>query len=289
MTGFVYIWLDRKRNKFYIGSHWGSETDGYICSSKWMNAAYKKRPHDFKRRIIAIKSCQIELRREEKRWLSFIKEHELKTKYYNQNKNVTDYSKIKITNPERKKIATENRRKAQIKKWESGVFRNFNNLAKYSASKEAVEFRKKQGPKNSILMKQWYSDPANRERHRKSCRPPAISKEILIEAQQKRRNNENDKLIEKFPFSLFQEICEKNKFQVKLISNETGLSRVRVIFLFDHYNIPRRTNKYLAQPWAGKHWWNNGTVQKASINKPGDGWERGRLKLKINSSLEGRI
>ena len=29
--GFVYLWYDRKRKMFYIGSHWTTETDGYIC------------------------------------------------------------------------------------------------------------------------------------------------------------------------------------------------------------------------------------------------------------------
>lgn len=32
--GFVYIWFDKKKNMFYIGSHWGHEQDGYICSSR---------------------------------------------------------------------------------------------------------------------------------------------------------------------------------------------------------------------------------------------------------------
>jgi hypothetical protein len=50
--GFVYIWYDRKHKRFYIGSHWGTENDGYICSSTWMRNAYKRRPFDFKRRII---------------------------------------------------------------------------------------------------------------------------------------------------------------------------------------------------------------------------------------------
>lgn len=26
--GFVYIWRDRKYNRYYIGCHWGREDDG---------------------------------------------------------------------------------------------------------------------------------------------------------------------------------------------------------------------------------------------------------------------
>ena len=51
--GFVYIWRDRKHKRYYVGSHWGTETDQYICSSSWMKNAYKRRPQDFKRRVVA--------------------------------------------------------------------------------------------------------------------------------------------------------------------------------------------------------------------------------------------
>jgi hypothetical protein len=51
-SGFIYIWYDKKHKRFYIGSHWGTEEDGYICSSTWMRNAYKRRPTDFKRRIL---------------------------------------------------------------------------------------------------------------------------------------------------------------------------------------------------------------------------------------------
>jgi hypothetical protein len=84
MSGFVYIWRDRKHNRYYIGSHWGPEDDGYICSSTWMIQAYKKRPKDFKRRIISrIISSRSDLLDEELRWLNMIRDSELKKKYYN--------------------------------------------------------------------------------------------------------------------------------------------------------------------------------------------------------------
>lgn len=81
MSGFVYIWRDRKYNRYYIGSHWGSEYDSYVCSSTWMRNSHRRRPEDFKRRIIArVHTSREELLEEEQRWLSMIKDHELATR-----------------------------------------------------------------------------------------------------------------------------------------------------------------------------------------------------------------
>ena len=89
--GFVYIWFDRKHRRYYIGMHWGTEEDGYICSSNWMRDAYKRRPQDFKRRIIEkVSTNRKELYEREQYWLSQIKDEELKTRYYNLRKNVND-------------------------------------------------------------------------------------------------------------------------------------------------------------------------------------------------------
>lgn len=50
---FVYCWTDHAKAKFYIGYHKGSFDDGYIGSGKYFLNAYKRRPHDFTRQIIA--------------------------------------------------------------------------------------------------------------------------------------------------------------------------------------------------------------------------------------------
>ena len=82
--GFVYIWYDKKRKMFYIGCHWGTEDDGYICSSNRMRDAYKGRPNDFRRKILktCVKDRSI-LLDEEYKWLSLIDDSELNKKYYN--------------------------------------------------------------------------------------------------------------------------------------------------------------------------------------------------------------
>lgn len=94
--GFVYIWYDRKYKRYYIGSHWGTENDGYVCSSNWMNKAYKRRKEDFKRRILTkVTSSKKDLLLKEQEWLDKIDPLKIKkgkdSKYYNLNLNVNDY------------------------------------------------------------------------------------------------------------------------------------------------------------------------------------------------------
>jgi hypothetical protein len=83
-TGFVYLWFDRKHKRYYLGSHWGKETDSYVCSSTWMRNAYRRRPQDFKRRIVVRNISDRKLLLEkEHHYLSFIKQEELGKRYYN--------------------------------------------------------------------------------------------------------------------------------------------------------------------------------------------------------------
>lgn len=81
--GFVYVWYDRKKRMYYVGCHWGTKNDGYICSSNRMRDAYRRRPKDFKRRIIEIVNDKSLLYDIEYRWLSMINEVDLGKKYYN--------------------------------------------------------------------------------------------------------------------------------------------------------------------------------------------------------------
>lgn len=84
--GFVYIWRDKKHKRYYVGAHWGTIDDGYICSSGWMMKAYNRRAGDFKRRIIKTNiTSRPETFIEEMKYLSLIKPEELKRKYYNLN------------------------------------------------------------------------------------------------------------------------------------------------------------------------------------------------------------
>jgi hypothetical protein len=81
--GFVYLWYDRKRKMYYVGCHWGTEDDGYICSSNRMRDAYRRRPEDFKRRIIEKTNDKLNLYEVEYKWLSMIDDDDLGKRYYN--------------------------------------------------------------------------------------------------------------------------------------------------------------------------------------------------------------
>jgi hypothetical protein len=85
-SGFIYIWRDKKHNRYYVGCHWGFEDDGYICSSSWMRQAYLHRPKDFKKRYIKRNIMKRdEMFNEELRYLHMIKPEEIKIRYYNLN------------------------------------------------------------------------------------------------------------------------------------------------------------------------------------------------------------
>jgi hypothetical protein len=109
-SGFVYIWFDRKHKKFYVGSHWGYPEDRYICSSNWMRNAYKRRPEDFKRRILeTVVTTRADLYEREFQWLSQIKEEELGKKYYNLHNR--QYITIQYTPEMLEKMASQKNKK----------------------------------------------------------------------------------------------------------------------------------------------------------------------------------
>lgn len=115
--GFVYIWFDRKHKRYYIGSHWGREDDGYICSSKWMKDSYKRRSNDFKRRIITTNILtRDELANKEHYWLSKISSNELGCRYYNlKNHRFGHWSAKDDADVVRQKIANNEVRKEKIR------------------------------------------------------------------------------------------------------------------------------------------------------------------------------
>jgi NUMOD3 motif len=105
---------------YYVGRHWGTEADGYICSSPKMKAAYNRRPQDFKRRIIVRTTTKEDLVIEEQKYLNLIDINELGIRYYNKNiradspsnlgNHHSEDSKRKISEGNRGKIISEETR-----------------------------------------------------------------------------------------------------------------------------------------------------------------------------------
>lgn len=85
--GFIYLWMNKTNGKYYVGSHKGDPSDGYICSSKSMLISYHRNPEKFKRKILEMVDGNLsDLHERESYWLSLIRDHELGRKYYNQKK-----------------------------------------------------------------------------------------------------------------------------------------------------------------------------------------------------------
>lgn len=145
--GFVYIWYDTVRKLFYVGSHRGCVNDMYICSSKRMLNAYKKRPETFKRKII--KHCDNFLE-EEQKYLDMIHSRELlygeTPRYYNVKRKATGgYTIEHLPNKE------ELIKKRYGQKHSDGIKR-----AIQSRSPEAKKLHQK---RRSESLRQTYSSP----------------------------------------------------------------------------------------------------------------------------------
>lgn len=104
-SGFIYLWFDKKRKKFYLGSHLGSIDDGYLGSNKRFQSSYKSRPDTFKRRILeTFKSISSkELLQKEQNWLNLIKPEELSVRYYNEKNLATGGNIVGNLSEEKKK------------------------------------------------------------------------------------------------------------------------------------------------------------------------------------------
>jgi len=84
---FVYLWINKDNGKKYIGTHKGSDDDGYIASSETFLADYNESPSRFIRSILAYGSQQEMYELETKLLL------DLKTRmsplYYNMSNNLS--------------------------------------------------------------------------------------------------------------------------------------------------------------------------------------------------------
>lgn len=138
--GFVYLWKDTKRNKFYLGSHLGFLDDGYTGSNNRFKNAFKSRPHTFRRRILEIhlEITSKELLKKEEAWLQLIKKEELTAKYYNEKRVASGGDIISDLSKEKRKAHREKSIAARVnghKRWlEKVSHEQLSNNAKYARS-----------------------------------------------------------------------------------------------------------------------------------------------------------
>jgi hypothetical protein len=152
--GFIYIWFDKYRKMYYIGSHWGTETDGYICSSNRMRDAYRRRPNDFKRKILEKVEDRNLLLEIEQKWL------ELAKKTPNRHYNICFVTKNPWWNDEQSKLTVGQKISKAHKS-------NPNHGAWAKGKKVSEETKKKISEKTSLGLKGYYEKNPRTEKTRK--------------------------------------------------------------------------------------------------------------------------
>ena len=248
--GFVYLWRDKAYNRFYIGSHWGVEDDRYVCSSNAMRKAYRRRKHDFKRRILSkVYTDRKELLEVEQRWIDLIKPEEFGRRYYNVNSKVGQYAWW--MNEDTKAEVVE-----KMKARQRLMFENMSDEEKTSW-KESYKNRYKPTPDQTAKRVASYKKtllektPLDRRKdvfNKKRDRP--IYKIDDVKLKEENRQGTRDIWKQRTPEQK-KEICRK-------ISE--GL-------------------KGRPSPVAGAFWWTNGINNKRSAIQPGPDWIRGRRKV----------
>ena len=252
--GFVYIWFDKKHKRYYIGCHWGTIDDGYICSSSWMKRGYKLRPTDFKRRIIKRGIERQNLLIEEHRWFEMIKDEELGARYYNLSKHHFGHwannpssltTKEKISKNTKEAMNRPEVREKLEKVWEA------NKVRIQSEEEKQKRADSNKGQKRTEETKQKISKALTGKKYGPL---PEVTKAKLSEAL----------------------TGEKNPFYGK-----THTKEVRQI-LSEKLKITMKGRKP-SNIDQMKHmlWWNNGSINKRSFDCPGEKWLRGKLKKQV--------
>ena len=248
--GFIYIWFDRKRKMFYIGCHWGTLDDGYICSSKWMRDAYRYRPQDFKRRIIQRNIKRKDLLTEEHKWLQLIETKDIGNRYYNlHTKHFGHWSNTEQSNlTVRQKLSEASKKLHQDPVYKQKYLEGRKNLPTQTTEQITKRAESNTGKKRTEETKRKIS-----EAHKGKVMGP-LSKEHR----------------EKLSASLK---AENNPFFGKQHDPE----------------LKKRMNEKTSQTMKGRmpkniptgYWWNNGDINKRSNDCPGEGWIKGKA-IKAN-------
>ena len=241
--GFVYIWRDRKHNRYYIGSHWGTEDDGYICSSRMMRQAYRRRPEDFKRRILekVYDNNRRKLYDAELKWLSFIREDEIKTRYYNLNIKGTGHW---TAYPENIKTIEEKISYATKKAMQRPEVRKkfLKGLETRDCKSSDPEVRRKRRESMIATMAEKY--PVEKRKKRLSKNDPQLKK-VYAQKSKEMWQNRND----------------EEKIEIgKKISEALSQSK-------------EKRSKHM----SSLKWWNNGVINKRTKECPGPEWIAGVL------------
>jgi len=294
--GFVYIWWDKKRNMYYIGSHMGDENDGYICSQNRMRMQYKREKETFKRKVIYYHPTNDRktLLKEEQRWLEMIKDEDLKNKYYNVCRNATcngaselisGWVKNHWKNPKKREAHIESQRKSwtlerrksnskMIKeKWENGEF------------DDRVCIQSPEGRARTTKgILQWHKDnPYHSEETKLKMKVSAKKRaNTLIHKERFRKVMKecNRPILKGEDCDSYGKTWYNNGFEQKrFLANKVPIGWSKGTLRKGAGN--KFAVKGTQHPNYGKNWYNNGLCQKTFFkNEVPDGWNKGTLKEK---------
>lgn len=247
--GFIYLWRDKKHKRYYIGCHWGTIDDGYICSSTWMKNSYKRRPHDFKRKVLETNITKEELLTKEHKWLQLIKEKELGVKYYNLHRYHFGHwhSDPRSTLTVKQKLSEASKRLHQDPIYKQKFIEGRKNLPKHT--KEQIERR--------LKSRAGYKHSDETKKKIGQSNLGKIKGPLSEETKQKLREGM---------------VGEKNPFYGKTHTPECRAIMGAKISKAMKGKIPKNIAAITGL------WWNNGIKNKRNPECPGDGWIRGILK-----------
>lgn len=249
--GFIYLWYDKKRKMYYLGCHWGTEDDGYICSSNRMRDAYRRRPDDFRRKVISrIYTNKNDLLEEEYRWLSNIKNEELGKRYYNLRQHKWGH------------WSTDENKGQSIKEKLSEASKKLHQDSVYK--QKFLEGRKKLPPRSKEAIRKTALANTGKKRTEETKRKISESNKgkVLGPLSDEHRKKVSESLQgNKNPFYGKQHSPElKKQMNVKTSATLKG-------------KRPKNLDMFV-----GTFWWNNGSINKRSSNCPGDDWTKGKIK-----------
>lgn len=248
-TGFIYISYDRKRKMYYIGCHLGTEDDGYICSNNRMRDAYRRRPNDFKRKILHRKLTKENIFEQEHKWLQLIPDDQLGKKYYNLRKHKWGHWSTDINSSLtiKQKLSEASKKLHQDPIYREKFLEGRKKLPPQTKEQIEKRARSNTGKKLSEETKRKISEATKG----KICGP--LSKEHK-EKLSKALSGKNN------PFYGKQHDPEKKK-EMNEKTSRTMKGK-----------IPKNIDMF-----KGSIWWNNGTINKRSKECPGHEWNKGMI------------
>lgn len=247
--GFVYIWFDRKHKRYYIGCHWGTLDDRYICSSSWMRNSYNRRKTDFKRRIIQRNIPREHLLESEHKWLQLIPDEELGVRYYNLSKKHFGHWSI------------DKRTHISVREKLSEASKKLHQDPEYK--QKYIEGRKKMPPQTQ----------------------EQIAKRAKSNTGKKRTEETKRKISEANKGQVRGPLAEETK---RKLSEALSGSKNPFFGKKHDPELRKRMGERISQAMKGRmpaniptgYWWTNGFINRRSIDCPGNDWIRGKTTTK---------